>query len=38
MATVLADESPIQMRRHGPELNAEHAIGTTDHCLGHGNS
>jgi len=30
VATLLADGSPVEMRHHGPELQAENAIGATD--------
>jgi hypothetical protein len=35
MAALLADKATVQMRRHGPELNAENAIGTTNNYLSH---
>jgi hypothetical protein len=35
VATPFANEPSVQTRRHGPELNAEHAIGTTNNFLGH---
>jgi len=38
VATLLADESSVEMRRHGPELSAQNAIGTPDYCLAHRNS
>jgi len=38
MATLLADKASVQMRHHGPELNAKNAIGTPYNYLGHRNS
>jgi len=37
MATHIANKASIHTRHHGPELNPENAIGTTDYCLGHVN-
>lgn len=37
MAAYIANKASIHMGHHGPELNPENAIGTTDYCLGHGN-
>jgi hypothetical protein len=37
VATHIANKASIHTRHHGPELNPENAIGTTDYCLGHGN-
>jgi hypothetical protein len=36
VATLLAYEPSIDTRFHGPELNTEHAIGTANDFLGHG--
>lgn len=37
MATHIANKASIHTRHHGPELNPENAIGTTDYFLGHVN-
>jgi hypothetical protein len=38
VAALFADKSRVQMRHHGPELNAENAVGTTDDSKGHKSS
>ena len=35
VAALFADEPSVQTRLHGPELNAEHAIGTADNFWTH---
>lgn len=37
MATHIANKASIHTWHHGPELNPENAIGTTDYYLGHVN-
>ena len=37
MATLLANEATIQMRHHGPELDAKDAIGTANYRKSHRN-
>jgi hypothetical protein len=37
VATYIANRQSIHLRHHGPELNPENAIGTTDYYLGHVN-
>jgi hypothetical protein len=35
VATLIADKPSVHLWHHGPELDAENAIGTTNNFLGH---